>query len=134
MGGTYNGQPMACAAALAVFDVIEEEKLLERGVAMGRRIERRFKAMADRFPFVGDERGLGPFRGVELVKDKKTKEPITSEQAYGLLTACAERGLIILKAGLYNNVLRTMIPLVASDEELDRGLDVLETVFAGFKP
>lgn len=134
LGGTYGGNPLACAAALAVFEIFEQENLVARGVSVGKRIAERFDAFKERFEFVGDSRGLGAMRAIELVKDRKTKEPLGEKDMKAILSACNEEGLIILKAGLYNNVLRALAPLTISDAELDRGLGILENVLSEFKP
>lgn len=133
MGGTYGGNPLSCAAALAVFDIFEHENLVARANALGRRIQQRFDGFKDRFEVVGDSRGLGAMRAIELVKDRTTKEPIPEDDAKRLIQDCVREGLILLKAGLHNNVLRTLLPLVASDAELDRGLDILEKVLSDYK-
>jgi 4-aminobutyrate aminotransferase/(S)-3-amino-2-methylpropionate transaminase len=128
IGGTYGGNPVACAAALAVFRIIENENLCAAAARIGARIERRFAAWAKNLARVGEARGLGAMRAVELVCDKRTKAPLPAAQVQRVLAACADKGLIILKAGLHNNVLRTLVPLVASDAEIDEGLDILESV------
>ncbi|MFH1726034.1 MAG: 4-aminobutyrate--2-oxoglutarate transaminase [Elusimicrobiota bacterium] len=131
LGGTYGGNPLACAAALAVLDVFEREDLLARAAKLGTIIETRFDAMAERCPGVGDSRGLGPMRAIELVKDRKSKAPIPAQTTGEILDACAERGLLILKAGLYGNVIRCLVPLNASEAKVRRGLDILEEVVSG---
>jgi 4-aminobutyrate aminotransferase/(S)-3-amino-2-methylpropionate transaminase len=133
MGGTYGGNPISCAAALAVLDIYEKENLVARGQKQGKLLQARFDSWVEKYPYIGDSRGLGPMRGIELVKDKKTKEPISYEKAVWMLNACAERGLLILKAGLYNNVIRTMAPLVATEDELNKGCDILESVIKDLK-
>ncbi|MBI4056801.1 MAG: 4-aminobutyrate--2-oxoglutarate transaminase [Elusimicrobia bacterium] len=133
MGGTYGGNPLSCAAALAVFEIFEKENLVSRAGEVGKIIEDRFKEFKKRFDFVGEERGLGAMRAIELVKNRDTKEPISEEDAKGLLAACAARGLILLKAGLHNNVLRTLVPLTVTDAELEKGLDIMESVLEEYK-
>jgi 4-aminobutyrate aminotransferase/(S)-3-amino-2-methylpropionate transaminase len=125
LGGTYSGNPVACAAALAVLDVFEEEGLLRRAVAIGNLARARLVRMRERFVSIGEVRGLGPMLGVELVKDRTTKEP-APELTDAVLRACHQRGLIILKSGLYENVIRLHIPFVATDEEVNQGLSILE--------
>ncbi|MBI4052048.1 MAG: 4-aminobutyrate--2-oxoglutarate transaminase [Elusimicrobia bacterium] len=134
MGGTYGGNALACAAALAVFDIFEKENLVARAIQIGRTVEDRFKGFKKRFDFVGDERGLGAMRAIELVKNRETKEPISEQDAKDILAQCASRGLIMLKAGLYNNVLRVLMPLTISEAELQKGLDILESVLEEYKP
>lgn len=125
LGGTYSGNPVSCAAALAVLDVFEEEGLLARAETLGRAARSRLEGMAGRHELIGELRGIGPMLAIELVRDRETKEPATTETA-SVLAACHRRGLIILKSGLFDNVVRLHVPLVASDEELDRGLGILE--------
>lgn len=133
MGSTYGGHPMSCASALAVLDIIDSEKLVDRAKVLGSKIQAVFDALADEHPNVGESRGLGSMRGIELVRDKKTKEPVTSKEAFGILAACREKGLFIIKAGIHANVIRTLVPLVISDDELERGLSILDGVVRGFK-
>ncbi|HEY4229662.1 MAG TPA: 4-aminobutyrate--2-oxoglutarate transaminase [Thermoanaerobaculia bacterium] len=125
LGGTYVGNPVSCAASLAAVQFIEKNRLWERAEAIGRVVEQRFRCFLDRFPFVGDARGLGAMRAIELVRDKKTKEP-DKEATDRVLRAAYERGLLLVTAGTYGNVIRTLMPLVITDGELTEGLDVLE--------
>jgi 4-aminobutyrate aminotransferase / (S)-3-amino-2-methylpropionate transaminase / 5-aminovalerate transaminase len=134
IGGTYGGNPMSCAAALAVFEIFKEEKLVEAGRRVGLKVQKRFDALRDRHDFVGDSRGLGAMRALELVTDKKSKSPLPAARVKEILRACVDRGLIIIKAGVHDNVLRTLMPLTIPDADLDRGLDILEEVLSGFKP
>ena len=125
LGGTYSGNPVACAAALAVLDVFEEEKLLERAMAIAQTARPRLEKMQQRFASIGEVRGLGPMLALELVKDRTTREP-APELTTQILQACHKRGLIILKSGLYDNVVRLHIPFVATDKDVQQGLDILE--------
>ena len=125
IGGTYGGNPIACAAALATIRVMEEEKLGERAQAIGRRVRERFEALRARCPLVGDVRGLGAMVGMELVLSGDPRRPAT-EQATAILAACVERGLLVLSAGPHANVIRVLSPLVIPDAELERGLAILE--------
>ena len=134
IGGTYGGNPMSCAAALAVFEIFKEEKLVEAGRRVGAKVQKRFDALRDRHDFVGDSRGLGAMRALELVTDKKSKTPLPAPRVKEILHACVDRGLIIIKAGVHDNVLRTLMPLTIPDADLNRGLDILEEVLGGFKP
>ena len=134
IGGTFVGNPVAQAAALAVLDVVEAEGLCERAVVLGETIRERMSVWHDRFDAVGDVRGLGAMLAIELVRDRETKEP-ASELATGVVEEAAARGLLLLKAGVYSNVIRVLLPLVISDAELDEALDVweesLEAALAG---
>ena len=129
LGGTYGGNPVACAAALAVIEVLLEEKLPARGAALGARAMERMRTWSDRFSCVGEIRGLGAMVAVELVTDRSTREPAGSLTS-DVLHRCHAAGLAILKAGLYDNVIRLLFPLTISERELDRGLDILEESLA----
>ncbi len=126
LGGTYAGSPIACAAALAVLEVIEAENLLERSNRIGERLVKRFSAMADRFECIGDVRGLGGMVAIELFKDASRNQPDT-ELTKALVGKAAEKGLILLSCGLYGNVIRVLVPLTASDAIVDEGLDIIES-------
>jgi len=125
LGGTFGGNPVACAAALAVIDVLLKEKLPDRGKRLGDRALARMRGWQDRHPQVGDVRGLGAMVAMELVTDRATREPAGS-LTNDLLRYCHAHGLALLKAGLYDNVIRLLFPLTISEQELDRGLDILE--------
>jgi 4-aminobutyrate aminotransferase/(S)-3-amino-2-methylpropionate transaminase len=125
LGGTYAGNPAACAAALAAIAFVETHRLPERAAAIGRTVEARFRGFVDRFPFAGDARGLGAMRALEIVHDKASREP-DKERTDRILRLAYEGGLILVGAGTYGNVIRTLMPLVVTDEELAEGLDVLE--------
>lgn len=125
LGGTFGGNPMACAAALAVIDVLVEDKLPERGKRLGDRALARMRGWQERHPEVGDVRGLGAMVAMELVTDRASRDPagtVTNE----VLRHCHSHGLVLLKAGLYDNVIRLLFPLMISEQELDRGLDIIE--------
>jgi 4-aminobutyrate aminotransferase / (S)-3-amino-2-methylpropionate transaminase / 5-aminovalerate transaminase len=126
LGGTYGGNPVACAAALAVIDVLVDEKLPAHGAKLGARALERMRAWQERFTFIGDVRGLGAMVAIELVQDRATREP-APKLTTDVLHAAHDRGLIILKAGLYDNVIRLLFPLNLDDAELERGLDILES-------
>jgi 4-aminobutyrate aminotransferase/(S)-3-amino-2-methylpropionate transaminase len=126
IGGTYGGNPMSCAASLAALDVIKEEKLVEAARRIGKAVKERFDGFQDDFDFVGDSRGLGAMRAIELVKDKGTKEPLPVAKVKDILHSCEEKGLILIKAGAFDNVLRTLMPLTIPEKDLRRGLDILE--------
>jgi 4-aminobutyrate aminotransferase/(S)-3-amino-2-methylpropionate transaminase len=124
LGGTYGGNPVACAAALAVMDVMRDEKLPERAARIGSILEERMHGWAAEHKLIGDIRVMGAMAGIELVQDRGTKAPADS-QAAKVMVAARERGLIILRAGLHHNVIRTLMPLTIADEHLDEGLDIL---------
>jgi len=129
IGGTYVGNPVCIAAAHAVLDVIEEERLVERAAEIGDTIRARMEAWRERFSCVGDVRGLGAMLAIELVSDPETKEPAPAF-ATAVIEAAAERGLLLLKAGVHGNCIRVLCPLVISDAELDEGLGAWEEAIA----
>jgi 4-aminobutyrate aminotransferase/(S)-3-amino-2-methylpropionate transaminase len=125
IGGTYVGNPVAQAAALAVLDVFEEERLVERAAAMGETIRTRMETWQERWKAIGDVRGLGAMLAIELVHDRETKDP-APELASTVVEAAAAHGLLLLKSGIYANCIRVLAPLVLSDAELDEALEVWE--------
>jgi 4-aminobutyrate aminotransferase / (S)-3-amino-2-methylpropionate transaminase / 5-aminovalerate transaminase len=125
VGGTYVGNPVAQAAALAVLDVFEEEGLNDRGAAVGERIRERMHAWQERWDAIGHVRGLGAMLAIELVRDRESKAP-AADLASRVVEQAAERGLLLLKSGIYGNCIRVLVPLVISDAELDEALDVWE--------
>jgi 4-aminobutyrate aminotransferase/(S)-3-amino-2-methylpropionate transaminase len=125
VGGTYVGNPVAQAAALAVLDVIEEEGLVERSAEIGDRIRQRMLGWQERHPRIGDVRGLGAMLAIELVGDPVTKEP-APELAVRIIDEALSRGLLLLKAGVYGNCIRVLVPLVIDDAQLDEALLVWE--------
>jgi 4-aminobutyrate aminotransferase/(S)-3-amino-2-methylpropionate transaminase len=128
LGGTYAGSPIACAAALAVLDVIEEEKLCERANQIGAMMKTRLEAMARRNDSVpiAAIRGPGAMIAFDVVTTRGTDEP-DPDTTKKILTKAREQGLILLSCGVYSNAIRLLVPLTASDAQLDEGLDILET-------
>jgi 4-aminobutyrate aminotransferase/(S)-3-amino-2-methylpropionate transaminase len=129
LGGTYGGNPLSCAAALAAIETLERENLPARAEKLGQRFEARARDWTKRWSLIGDVRGLGAMRALELVRSRDAREP-AKEEADEVLRHCRERGLILLSAGSYGNVLRLLVPLIISDEQFDEGLDVLESSLA----
>jgi 4-aminobutyrate aminotransferase/(S)-3-amino-2-methylpropionate transaminase len=125
LGGTFSGNPVACRAALAVLDQIEKNALLLRAEQIGKKVLERFKKLQDHYPIVGDVRGLGAMVGMELVVDRKTKEPATALTKQ-LINSCRDKGLLMISAGTYSNIIRPLMPLVITDEQLEKGLSVIE--------
>jgi 4-aminobutyrate aminotransferase/(S)-3-amino-2-methylpropionate transaminase len=125
IGGTYVGNPVAQAAALAVLDVIEEEALVERASTIGETMRARMLSWQDRFEQVGDVRGLGAMLAIELVHDRETKDP-APELASAVVERALSHGLSLLKAGIYSNCIRVLVPLVISDAELEEALRTWE--------
>ncbi|MHB8782467.1 MAG: 4-aminobutyrate--2-oxoglutarate transaminase [Desulfobacteria bacterium] len=124
LGGTFSGNPICCRAALAVLEIFREDGLLARAEALGEKIRARFEELRNRFEIVGDVRGKGPMMAIELVRDRKTKTP-ASEETKKLVRICYEKGLVLISAGNFGNVIRTLMPLVITDEQFDRGFDIL---------
>jgi 4-aminobutyrate aminotransferase/(S)-3-amino-2-methylpropionate transaminase len=129
LGGTFAGNPLSCAAALAVLDLFEKENLLARANELGVRFQRRAREWQRRWPIIGDVRGLGGMQAIELVQSQETKIPATTETKQ-ITQYCYEHGLITITAGSYGNVIRILVPLVATDAQIDEGLDVLESALA----
>ena len=128
LGGTYGGNPVSCAAALAVLDVFEEENLLAKSVALGEKLKTRFEKWQKDFPIIGEIRGLGAMLGLALFKGDK-KAP-AADEAKQLAAYCLSKGLLILVCGSYGNVVRILAPFVITDDQLEKGLGILE---AGLK-
>ena len=129
LGGTFGGNPVACAAANAVLDLLDQGDLLERANEIGERFHRRAKSWQSCFELIGDVRGLGAMQAIELVKSRDNREPATDETKQ-ITKYCYEHGLITITAGTYGNVIRVLVPLVITDEQMDEALDVLEAALA----
>ena len=129
LGSTYGGNPVACAAALAVLDLFERDDLVGRAQQVGETVMTRFRQMQDRYDLIGEVRGLGAMVAMELVRDRATKQPAAEETAE-IIHRCHDAGLIIIKAGLYDNVIRVLVPFVVRDDDLRSGLDILEQELA----
>jgi 4-aminobutyrate aminotransferase/(S)-3-amino-2-methylpropionate transaminase len=124
IGGTYGANPVACRAGLAVMEIFEEENILAKAQALGEKLRKRLVELQARFEIIGDVRGKGPMLALELVRDRKTKEP-AADEAKALVKTCFEKGLLILSCGIFGNVIRTLMPLTITDEHLERGLAIL---------
>src|SRR5882672_8430149 len=129
LGGTFAGNPLSCAAALAVLDLFEKENLLARANELGERFQRRAHEWQRRWSIIGDVRGLGGMQAIELVQSQATKAP-AADETKKITQHCYEHGLITITAGTYSNVIRVLVPLVATNEQIDEGLDVLESALA----
>ncbi|HUF75975.1 MAG TPA: aspartate aminotransferase family protein [Longimicrobiales bacterium] len=125
VGGTYGGNPVACAAALATIERIEELGLLQRGAEIGETVRKRFEALREHSPLVADVRGLGAMIGLELCHDGDPLRP-ASEEAAAVTASCRARGVLVLPAGPHGNVIRVLSPLVIDDDDLERGLEAIE--------
>jgi 4-aminobutyrate aminotransferase / (S)-3-amino-2-methylpropionate transaminase / 5-aminovalerate transaminase len=125
LGSTYGGNPVACAAAIESIKAIADPAFLAQSVRMGERIQARLREMAERIPAIGEVRGIGPMAAVELVTDHETREP-AADIAAATVAGALERGLLLLKTGIYDNVLRVLVPISATDDDLETGLTRLE--------
>src|SRR5271169_4829233 len=125
LGGTFGGNPVSCAAALAAIEIMERENLSARAEKLGELFDSRARQWKKRWPLIGDVRGLGAMREMELVRSPETREPAKAETEQ-VLRYCYERGLILISAGTYGNVVRLLVPLVVTDEQFEEGLNVLE--------
>jgi len=125
LGGTFAGNPLACAAAHAVLDMFEKKDLFRRADEIGMKFQARAKEWQKMWPLIGDVRGLGAMQAIELVRSRETREP-AAEETKQIMDYCYKHGLIALTAGSYSNVVRLLVPLVISDEQMNEGLDVLE--------
>jgi len=128
LGGTYAGNPLACAAALAVLKVFDDERLLERARAVGAKLTQGLNAIAAKHRAIGEVRGLGAMIAIELFKGGDRERP-DAERAKAVLAEAAKRGLILLACGTWGNVIRLLVPLTASDAQLDEGLAILAASF-----
>ena len=129
LGGTFSGNPVSCAAALAAIETMERENLSAQAERIGERFQKRAREWKDRWPLIGDVRGLGAMRAIELVRLGDTREPAKDETEQ-IVRYCYEHGLILLSAGSYGNVLRVLVPLVITDQQFDEGLAIIEAGFA----
>jgi 4-aminobutyrate aminotransferase / (S)-3-amino-2-methylpropionate transaminase / 5-aminovalerate transaminase len=129
LGGTFAGNPLSCAAALATLDLFENTNLLTRANELGDRFQHRAHEWQRRWSIIGDVRGLGGMQAIELVKSQETKKPAADETKQ-ITQYCYEHGLITITAGTYSNVIRVLVPLVATNEQMDEGLNVLESALA----
>jgi 4-aminobutyrate aminotransferase / (S)-3-amino-2-methylpropionate transaminase / 5-aminovalerate transaminase len=125
LGGTYSGSPLGCVAALAVLEIIEEENLNQRSEKIGKVVMEQFQKLSETYDVIGDVRGLGSMCAMEFVKDKKNKEP-NKELTNRIIQEANKRGLLLLSAGAYGNVLRVLMPLVITDEQVEEGLAIIE--------
>ncbi|HSP06213.1 MAG TPA: aminotransferase class III-fold pyridoxal phosphate-dependent enzyme, partial [Acidobacteriota bacterium] len=125
LGGTFSGNPISCAAAVAAIEFIEREKLADRAQDIGRRVRDRFRRFYEACANIGDVRGLGAMMALEFVKDRSTKEP-DKDRTNAIIRRCLENGVILIAAGTFGNVIRTLMPLVITNDQLDEGLSVIE--------
>lgn len=124
LGGTYAGNPVACAAAVQAINILVREVDTCRPAELGENLARQLRELATELPIIGEVRGMGPMQAIELVRDRRTKEPATRETAE-VIAAARARGLLLLSAGTLGNVIRFLTPLTISDAALNEGLAVL---------
>lgn len=129
IGGTYCGNPVSCAAALKVIEIMQRDNLADRSLEIGEKVRAAYAKMAEKYDIIGDVRGLGGMVGIEFVKDKDTKEPYP-EFVSQLVLECAQRGLLVESAGTYGNVIRFLAPLVITDAQLEAGLNIFDESIA----
>ncbi len=129
LGGTYGGNPVACAAALASIETMEEENLVGRAREIEAVLKGRLEQLAAKYEQVGEIRGRGAMIAMELVEDRDTKEPAAALTG-AINKACHDRGLVTLTCGTLGNVFRFLPPLTIGDDLLNEGLDILEEAFA----
>jgi len=129
LGSTFGGNPLACVAALKSIELMERENLNQRAEQIGETVMARFRAWQERFPIIGDVRGLGAMCAIEFVTGRGDRTPNT-DAPLKIVGAAYQRGLLLIRAGLYSNGVRTLVPLTIGDAELEEGLDVLEASIA----
>jgi len=129
LGGTFGGNPVSCAAALAVIEILEKENLSARAELLGEKFAARAREWQRRWPLIGEVRGLGAMQALELVRSRETREPAKAETEQ-IMRFCYEHGLLTISAGTYGNVIRVLVPLMIPDAQFDEGLAVLEGALA----
>jgi 4-aminobutyrate aminotransferase len=130
MSSTMGGNPLSCAGALAVFEIMEKENLVDKAARNGELLKNHLVRLMEKFPFIGDVRGMGLVYGIEFVKHRATKEP-APDLAREIVLRCVANGLMCGKLGLYGNVMRVAPPLVITPEQIDKSVAILETVLSG---
>ncbi|MCC5918133.1 MAG: aspartate aminotransferase family protein [Cryomorphaceae bacterium] len=133
IGGTYIGSPVCCAAALATIQYMKDLNLNQRAIHIGEIVIDRMTSLQNEFPEIGDVRGVGAMIGIEFIKDEDPGSPNT-ELCNNIVKGCAEEGLILISAGTFKNVIRILSPLVITDKELHRGLDIIERQIRKYSP
>ena len=124
LGGTYGGSALSCAAALAVLDIFADEQLLERGIAMGKRLETGLRRLQAKHPVIAEVRGQGPMLAIEFLKGPRVT-PEDAALVQQVIDHCREAGLLVIKCGVYRNVIRFLAPLTTSDQQTDEALEIL---------
>jgi 4-aminobutyrate aminotransferase/(S)-3-amino-2-methylpropionate transaminase len=129
LGGTFAGNPVACEAALAVLDLIEKDNLCARADHLGEVFQKRAKSWQEKWELVGEVRGMGAMQALELVRSKQSREP-AREETNKISQNCYENGLITITAGSYSNIIRLLMPIVITDDQMKEAMDVLEAAIA----
>lgn len=129
IGGTFCGNPLACAAALKVIEIMKRDNLAGRANEIGKIVTDRYNQMKEKYSCIGDVRGLGAMLGIEFVKDRESKAPDATLTS-AVINECAQHGLLVESAGIYGNVIRFLAPLVITNEQLAAGLDIFENAVA----
>jgi 4-aminobutyrate aminotransferase/(S)-3-amino-2-methylpropionate transaminase len=129
LGGTYGGNAIGCAAALAVIETFEQDGLLDRAERLGQRLEAGLRELARKHAIIGDVRGLGFMQAIELVTDRKSKKP-DPDRAQRVIDNARQSGLLVIKCGVHRNVIRFLAPLVISDENLDKALAIVDAALS----
>jgi 4-aminobutyrate aminotransferase/(S)-3-amino-2-methylpropionate transaminase len=129
LGGTYGGNPLACAAALAVIEAFEQEDLLSRGNALADKLMRGLVSLQQKFNAIGEVRGLGFMLAIEIVGDRSTKTP-DAELTQRIVDEARQGGLLVIKCGVHRNVIRFLAPLVTTDSQLDEAISILDSAFS----
>ncbi|MBA7555385.1 4-aminobutyrate aminotransferase GabT [subsurface metagenome] len=125
IGGTFCGNPLACIAGLKVIEIMERDNFMEKAQKIGEIIRSHFNVMAEKYSIIGNVRGRGAMMAFELVKDRKNKVP-AKEETKAIIKEAYKNGLVLLSAGLYSNVIRILVPLVVTEEQLNTGLGIIE--------
>jgi 4-aminobutyrate aminotransferase/(S)-3-amino-2-methylpropionate transaminase len=129
LGGTFAGSPVACEAALAVLDLIEKENLCHRANHLGEMFQKRAKSWQSKWELIGEVRGMGAMQALELVRSKRTREP-APEETKKISQRCYENGLITITAGSYSNIIRLLMPIVITDDQMNEAMNVMEAAIA----
>jgi 4-aminobutyrate aminotransferase-like enzyme len=130
LGGTYGGNPVACAAALEAIGLIEKDRLVDRAQALGAKLSERLRSLEAQHPLIGEVRGVGAMMAIELVKDRSSRAP-APEATQKIVATARERGLLLLPTGTQGNVIRFLMPLTIEDAVLEEGLAILEHAIEG---
>jgi 4-aminobutyrate aminotransferase/(S)-3-amino-2-methylpropionate transaminase len=129
LGGTYGGNAVSCAAALAVLEAFEQDGLLDRAEKLGQRLQTGLRELAKKHPIIGNVRGLGFMQAIELVTDHMAKTP-DPDRAQRVIDGARQRGLLVIKCGVHRNVIRFLAPLVVSEDDLDTALGIIDAALS----